>query len=224
MVHISLLSPRRSAGLRASVRVGLVAGLLLLAGCASVPPPNEAMNLAQAQLQAAHDAGASDYDPVDLGFAKDRFQQAQAAMADRKYALAADLAAESRADANLARIKADLGAARAQIQAKMDANAELREKGAQAAAAAAAEFAKPMALPAAAGSAPAPASSSALAPAAGSSALPPAAPVEDLPAPPESVLSAPSSGDGFQSVPAPASGQAQDSNATQGFQPVGGQP
>jgi hypothetical protein len=215
MVHISSLSTRRRAGLNAPARIGLLAGLLLLAGCASVPPPNEAMNLAQAQLQAAHDAGAADYDPVDLGFAQDKFQQAQAAMSARKYAQAADLAAESRADANLARVKADLGAARAQIQSKMDANAELREKGAQAAAAAAAEFAKPMPTPAAAGSAPPPASSS---------ALPPAAPVEDLPAPPESVLSTPSSGEGFQSVPAQAPGQGQDSNAAQGFQPVGGQP
>ncbi|MDE2279454.1 MAG: DUF4398 domain-containing protein [Xanthomonadaceae bacterium] len=181
------------------------------------------MNLAQAQLQAAHDAGAADYDPVDLGFAQDKFQQAQAAMSARKYAQAADLAAESRADANLARIKAELGAARAQIQAKMDANAELREKGAQAAAAAAAEFAKPLPMPAAAGSAPSPASSSALPPAS-SSTLPPAAPVEDMPAPPESVLSAPSGGEGFQSVPTQAPGQGQDSNAAQGFQPVGGQP
>jgi hypothetical protein len=223
MVHISLLSTRRPAGLNAAVRIGLLAGLLLLAGCASVPPPNEAMNLAQAQLQAAHDAGAADYDPVDLGFAQDKFQQAQAAMSARKYAQAADLAAESRADANLARIKAELGAARAQIQAKMDANAELREKGAQAAAAAAAEFAKPLPMPASAGSAPPPASSSALPPAS-SSTLPPAAPVEDMPAPPESVLSAPSGGAGFQSVPTQAPEQNQDSNAAQGFQPVGGQP
>jgi hypothetical protein len=211
MVHISLLSTRRPTGLSAPVRAGLLAGLLLLAGCASVPPPNESMNLAQSQLQAAHDAGAADYDPVDLGFAQDKFQQAQGAMAARKYAQAADLAAESRADASLAQTKANLGAARAQIQAKMDANAELREKGAQAAAAAAAEFAKPLPMPAAAGSA---------APPPDASTLPPAAPVEDLPAPPASVLSAPPSDGGFR--PAPA--QNQDPNATQGFQPVGGQP
>ncbi|BFI97011.1 MAG: hypothetical protein RSP_25210 [Rhodanobacter sp.] len=215
MVHISLLSTRRPAGLSASARAGLLVGLLLLAGCASVPPPNEAMNLAQSQLQAANDAGASDYDPVDLGFAQDKFQQAQAAMAARKYALAADLAAESRADANLAKTKANLGAARAQIQAKMDANAALREKGAQAAAAAAAEFAQPLPLPAAAGSS---------APPASASTLPPAAPVEDMPAPSASVLSEPASGQGFQSVPAQTQGQGGDSSATQGFQPVGGQP
>lgn len=214
MVHISPSPARRPARLPAVV--GLLAGLLILAGCASVPPPNEAMNLAQSQLQAARDAGAADYDPVDLGFAQDKFQQAQAAMADRKYELAADLAAESRADAELARVKANLGAARTQIQSKMNANAALREQGAQAAAAAAAEFAKPLPMPATAGSAPAPA---------GSAALPPAAPLEDMPAPSASVLSEPPSGQGFQTVPAqnpPPNGH--DSNATQGFQPAGGQP
>ena len=219
MVHISPSSSRRPAVPRGLARrpalAGLLAGLLILAGCASVPPPNDAMNLAQTQLQAARDAGAADYDPVDLGFAQDKFQQAQGAMADRKYDLAADLAAESRADAELARVKANLGAARAKIQSKMNANAELREQGAQAAAAAAAEFAKPLPMPATAGSAPAPASSG---------SLPPTAPLEDMPAPSATVLSPPS-GQGFQTVPAqnPPSG-GQDSNETQGFQPAGGQP
>ncbi|HKR75245.1 MAG TPA: DUF4398 domain-containing protein [Rhodanobacter sp.] len=216
MVHISPSPAGRLARSPKLARWLASAGLLVLAGCASVPPPNEAMNLAQTQLQAARDAGAADYDPVDLGFAQDKFQQAQGAMADRKYAQAADLAAESRADAELARVKANLGAARAKIQSKMNANAELREQGAQAAAAAAAEFAKPLPTPATTGSTPAPA---------GSGGLPPAAPLEDMPAPSASVLSAPPSGQGFQSVPAqnpPSHGQ--DSNATQGFQPAGGQP
>lgn len=212
MVHISPSLTRQAA------LAGLLAGLLTLAGCASVPPPNDSMNQAQTQLQAARDAGAPDYDPVDLGFAQDKFQQAQAAMADRKYALAADLAAESRADANLAQIKANLGAARSQIQSKMNTNAELREQGAQAAAAAAAEFAKPLPVPAYASSAPAPDSSSA-APPASPNGMPPAAPVEDMPAPSASAL-APPPGQGFQTAPS----QNQDPNATQGFQPAGGQP
>ncbi|GAB3789241.1 hypothetical protein GCM10028797_24070 [Dyella agri] len=204
--------------MRQPALAGLLAGALILAGCASVPPPNGAMNLAQSQLQAARDAGAADYDPVDLGFAQEKFQQAQAAMADRKYDLAADLAEESRADAELARVKANLGAARAKIQSKMNANADLREQGAQAAAAAAAEFAKPLPMPATAGSAPTPA---------GSGALPPAAPVEDMPAPSATVLAPPSSGQGFETVPAqnpPSNNGGQNSNETQGFQPAGGQP
>lgn len=211
-------------------RMMLVAGLLALAGCASIPPPNGAMDLAQSQLQSARDAGAADYDPVDLDFARDKFQQAQGAMAARKYALAADLAEESRADAELARVKANLGAARAKIQTKMDENAQLREQGAAAAAAAAAEFAKPLPMPALSGTAPAPASAASVSAGAGavlppaSTGLPPAAPLEDMPAPSASVLSAPVPGQGFQTEPAQSQSSSQETNDGQGFQPAGGQP
>ena len=153
---------------------------LALAGCATVPPPDDAMNRAQSQLQAARDAGAADYAPVDLGFAQDKFQQAQAAMAASKYADAANLSEESRADADLAATKARLGAARAKIQSKVHENTHLRDLGEQAA------QANPP-LPAQA------------APAEGASS---ASPEADLPAPPASVLSAPSTDGGFQTVPA----------------------
>lgn len=149
---------------------------LCVAGCASVPPPNDSMSMAQTQLQMARDAGAADYAPVDLGFAQDKFQLAQSAMASRKYADAAALAEESRADAELAQAKARLGAARAQIQRKVQENSRLRAEGEAAAA-------QVQAQPAAA----APPASS-------------APPTEDMPAPPSSALSAPS-GDGFQTVP-----------------------
>jgi hypothetical protein len=134
------------------------------------------MNQAQNQLQMARDAGAADYAPVDLGFAQDKFQQAQAAMAERKYADAASLAEESRADAELAQAKARLGAARAQIQSKVQENTRLRQEGEQAAAAARTQDA---------------------APAQPSSSAPP---TEDMPAPSSSILSTPPA-DGFQTVP-----------------------
>lgn len=166
---------------------------LALAGCATVPPPDDSMNLAQTQLQAARDAGAADYAPVDLGFAQDKFQQAQAAMAERKYADAATLAEESRADAELARAKARLGAARAQIQGKVQENTRLRSQGEQAAAAE-----QQQATPAAASSS--------------------TVPTQDMPAPDPSELSAPPSGAGFQALPdngqPPAS-----SSSTQEVQP-----
>lgn len=159
---------------RTAATILALAITLALTGCASVPPPNDSMNMAQTQLQDARDAGAADYAPVDLGFAQDKFQQAQAAMASRKYAVAADLAEESRADAELARAKARLGAARAQIQSKVQENNRLRSEGEQAQAAEQAQDAQPPANP--------------------------AAPVQDMPAPASSTLSAPT-GDGFQTVP-----------------------
>jgi hypothetical protein len=152
---------------------------LALSACASVPPPNDSMNLAQNMLQAARDAGAADYAPVDLGFAQDKFQQAQTAMATRKFADAASLAEESSADAELARTKARLGAARAQMQSKLQENTRLRHEGEQLEnEQKQMEQAAPM-------------------PASGSSA---ASPVRDMPAPSTSVLSAPRDG-GLDTVP-----------------------
>lgn len=129
MVHIFSPSNGRFRSARKAVST-LVLALVLgsLAGCASVPPPDNAMNQAQSQLQAARDAGAADYAPVDLGFAQNKFQQAQAAMASHDYDVAASLAEEAQADAELARAKARLGAARAQIQSKTNANNQLREQ------------------------------------------------------------------------------------------------
>lgn len=160
-------SPRRIR-----TAMAMAALTLALAGCASVPPPNDSMNMAQSQLQMARDAGAADYAPVDLGFAQDKFQQAQTAMAERKYADAASLAEESRADAELAQAKARLGAARAQIQSKVQENTRLRREGEQLDQR---------------DNAPAPAPSAPL-------------PTQDMPAPASTVLSAPA-GAGFQTVP-----------------------
>jgi hypothetical protein len=195
----------------------LLAALLVLGGCASVPPPDAAMSQAQAGLQAARQAGAADYDPVDLGFAQDKFQQAQTAMANRKYAQAADLAAESSADATLARTKAQLGAARAQIQLKVQANTRLRAQNEQAKAEneqhqaqqraqLAQQQAQAVAQPGADGQPAQPGqAASTAAPAASVPApLPTQAPIQqDMPAPSASVLSAPVPQDnGFQTVPA----------------------
>ncbi|HEV2622865.1 MAG TPA: DUF4398 domain-containing protein [Frateuria sp.] len=191
MVHIFSRPPGRIKGIgRAAGGLILAAALLALAGCASVPPPDASMNQAQALLQSARDAGAADYDPVDLGFAQAKFQQAQASMAARKYADAANLAEEARADAELARTRAQLGSARAQVQAKVDENTRLRQQMEQA--------------PARPASAPAPA--------AGSSAP---STLEDMPAPSASVLSAPLPQDGgFQPAPS-QSAQNQDQGGQQ---------
>jgi len=115
---------RRGRRLLATAALGLA--IATLAGCASTPPPNGSMNQALSQLQAARDAGAADYAPVDLDMAQGKFAQAQKAMASKKYDEAALLADESAADSELARAKARLGAARAQNQAKSKENSRMR--------------------------------------------------------------------------------------------------
>jgi hypothetical protein len=220
MVHTFSPLQVRHPRARAVVPALLLAVSLSLGGCASVPPPDGAMNQAQSQLQSARDAGADTYDPVDFGFAQDKFQQAQAAMADRKYAQAADLADESRADATLARTKALLAAARAQIQSKTDANSQLRAQNAEAQSENDQHYQQQKAQltaqqaamqqpdnggdngnPASSSTTPAPASSNAPPP------LPAQAPVQqDMPAPSSSVLGSPQpqpqqQGQGFQTMP-----------------------
>ncbi|MFI4959362.1 MAG: hypothetical protein ACHP7C_09415, partial [Lysobacterales bacterium] len=106
---------------------------------------------------------------------------------------AANLAEESRADAELARAKARLGAARAQIQGQVQENSRLRSQDEQAAAAEQQQQA---------------------APAASSSTVP----TEDMPAPSPSELSAPSSGAGFQTLPENGQPPA-SSSSTQEVQP-----
>lgn len=102
------------------------AALLLLAGCASTPPPTGLMTRAQQQLAAAQKAQAADYDPVDLGFAKKRYQAAQAAMANKKYDQAIAMANESIADARLARTRAELHKVHNRIRKQKAENARLR--------------------------------------------------------------------------------------------------
>lgn len=170
-----IFSPPAGSG-RHSRRVTATLILALaLAGCATVPPPDGSMNQAQTQLQLARDAGAADYAPVDLDFAQNKFQQAQAAMVSRHYADAANLATESAADAELAQAKAKLGAARAQVQSKVQENSRLRAQGSRDAA----DDASPQQMPARRSFAPVPA--------------------QDMPAPASTILSP--AGGGFQTVP-----------------------
>lgn len=107
-------------------KAAAVALVLALGACASVPPPTDAIASAQSRLQAARDAHAADYAPVDLDFAQSRLDQAQSAMAARKYAVAADLASESQVDSQLALTRAKLGAVNAQIKQQSAENAQLR--------------------------------------------------------------------------------------------------
>ncbi|MBM7121630.1 DUF4398 domain-containing protein [Dyella kyungheensis] len=127
-MHIFSPPRQRPPVARLAVSTLTLAMTLALAGCASTPPPDGILNQAQAQLRAARDADAAVYDPIDLGNAQDKFQQAQNAMAKRDYDVAAQLADEARASAELARAKARLGAARSQIQNKTSANQQLREQ------------------------------------------------------------------------------------------------
>jgi len=96
------------------------------AGCASTPPPLSELAAADAALAVARDAGASDFAPVELGFAEDKRRAAGAALDGRDYADARRLALQAEADAALAEAKSRATTNRNAVQAKTRENATLR--------------------------------------------------------------------------------------------------
>lgn len=100
--------------------------MLLLAACATTPPPVDALRGAESMVQAAKDAQAPIYAPLELGAAEQRLDAAQAMMAAKKYDSAATLASEAEAAAELARAKARLGRLRDEIRRRSADNAHLR--------------------------------------------------------------------------------------------------
>ena len=57
-----IFSPPAGSPRRIRTAMAILVLALTLAGCASVPPPNDSMNQAQNQLQMARDAGAATAD------------------------------------------------------------------------------------------------------------------------------------------------------------------
>lgn len=107
-------------------RISVVTATLMLGACASLPPPTRGMSQAHGDLQSAISAGAAMYAPLELGFAKAKLNEADAAMQAQEYADAANLAEESESNSTLARVKAQLGKAHEQIKHATAENARLR--------------------------------------------------------------------------------------------------
>ena len=102
--------------------------LVLLAGCASMPPPTGLMNHASQALDQARQAGASDYAPLELGFAVKKLDMAQSAMTEEDYEQAAQLAEESEANSTLARVKSELASVREKIRQQSAENQKARQR------------------------------------------------------------------------------------------------
>src|SRR5487761_2256245 len=96
----NLNSSRSHQALR---RIGMsLVAVILISGCASVPPPIEQMAVSRAALNNANSAGANEFAPVQLKSAMDKMQGAEQAMTAEHYQLASQLAEEAEVDAKLA--------------------------------------------------------------------------------------------------------------------------
>ncbi|OIR04690.1 hypothetical protein GALL_130740 [mine drainage metagenome] len=99
------LNNSRSQQVLRGIGVSLAA-VILISGCASVPPPIEQMAVSRAALNNANSAGANEFAPVQLKSAMDKMQGAEQAMTAKDYPLANQLAEEAEVDAKLAGLTA----------------------------------------------------------------------------------------------------------------------
>jgi hypothetical protein len=113
--------------MRSKIHRPVVLLCLIVAGCGPTKPPNTGLEEAARHLQAARDAGASTYAPLELRGAEERLSAGRAAAEKHDYDDAAGLAEESQANGDLALAKARLGKARERVEARTRENAQLRQ-------------------------------------------------------------------------------------------------
>ena len=99
---------------------------LWLVACASTPVPTGDVDRSSMLVQGALAAEAEIYAPVELQFAQDRVAQAREALAAGNNKLAARLAAQAEADAELAMARARVARLRSAADAQAAENAKLR--------------------------------------------------------------------------------------------------
>ena len=101
---------------------------LLLAACASTPPPTEQMAVSRAALAHAEAAGASEAAPVEMGMAREKMSQARIAFDASSNERASMLAHEAQVDAQLAEAKTEAAKSRKASAAMAESNRVLREE------------------------------------------------------------------------------------------------
>jgi hypothetical protein len=91
-------------GSRVRIAVGLT-GALMLAACASTPPPTASLQAAQLAISNAERTDASRYAPGELSEARTKLASADTAVKEQRMIMAERFAEESRAEAELASAK-----------------------------------------------------------------------------------------------------------------------
>jgi hypothetical protein len=96
-------------GLRRRITARLAAAalaLVVLAGCAQAPVPQEALSAAELAIARARVAGAEHHAPLELARAEDKLRSAHAALQAKANARAHTLAEQALVDAELAEVAA----------------------------------------------------------------------------------------------------------------------
>lgn len=111
------------------IKVLAGAAVVFTAACTTMKTPATAdVAVSKAALENAAGAGAVEYAPVEMNSAREKMAQANAAMAEKHYQRAIDLAAQAQADAKLAQSKANSAKAQLAAAALQDDIRVLREE------------------------------------------------------------------------------------------------
>lgn len=102
-------------------------GGLLLVGCAG-NPPNEQFAVTESAVRSAMSAGATQYAPVDMRAAQEKWKQAELAMQKENYDEARRLAQQAEWDARVAERKAQAAKAQKAVEDAQKGIQELREE------------------------------------------------------------------------------------------------
>lgn len=86
---------------------GGVVLVTVLIGCVSVPPPEEQIGQTRSAIDAAEQAGAMNFAPVELRKAQRKLDEARTRMENEDYVTARRLAEQAQVDAELAKFKAN---------------------------------------------------------------------------------------------------------------------
>ena len=101
---------------------------MVMGGCASAPPPLEAMAVAEAAVQRASTASTREMAPAELGIAVDKLARARSAVVSGDQERARRLADEATLDAQLAELHAQAARSALAARESQDAARVLREE------------------------------------------------------------------------------------------------
>lgn len=107
---------------------GLIALMMFMIGCATVPAPTEQMAVSKASIERATSVGGNEFSPVELRSAVDKMNAAEKAMAEEKYVKARRLAEQAQVDAQLAETKTALSKAELAVKSAEDSDRILRQE------------------------------------------------------------------------------------------------
>ena len=101
---------------------------LVLAGCASSPPPTSQLAVAQQAVNSADTARSAEFAPLKLRTAREKLLQAEQANLQEEYERARYLAEQAEWDARVAERKAQAEKAKRGVEAAERGTQELREE------------------------------------------------------------------------------------------------